>query len=110
MNQTPTPYEVVEGQFMASGQLTMGYVMGVRYVADDGRTIDAIIFAATRDELWTTVNQFKSDRTFFGQGRRDRCVLAGESQFALMPPLPVPEVKDATPEDWADATRPGALG
>lgn len=97
MNQ----FNVLKGRFEVSGQVTLGYVIGVRMLDIN---VDALIFAPTKADAVKAALSVEG-AVNYGMSRTAQCALVDERQL-----MPLPEVREATMAEWAAATQPGELG
>ena len=99
----PVPFDVLQGEFVVKGQLTMGHAIGVRMALDQRQVVDVIFFTAN-DAIGREIAKRQMGVEMTYQAGR-RCVMASESQV-VVPGLDVREVGQA---EWDEATRPSPL-
>ena len=99
----PVPFDVLQGEFVVKGQLTMGHAVGVRMHFDQRQVVDVIFFTANEAIGKEIAKRQMGVEMVYQAGRR--CVMASESQVVI-PGLDVREVGQA---EWDEATRPGSL-
>ena len=94
------PFNVLTGHFEVRGQVTMGYAIGVRMLDIN---VDALVFAPTKTDAIKAAGRMLG--ATYGESRQHQCCLIDERQL-----MPLPEVREATMDEWAAATQPGELG
>lgn len=99
----PVPFDVLQGEFVVKGQLTLGHAVGVRMHFDQRQVVDVIFFTATAAISQEIARRQMGVEMVYQTARR--CVMASESQVVI-PGLEVREVGQA---EWDEATRPAPL-
>lgn len=99
----PAPFDVLQGEFVVKGQLTLGHAVGVRMHFDQRQVVDVIFFTATAAIAQEIAKRQMGVERAFETGFR--CILASEHQVVI-PGMDVREVGQA---EWDEATRPAAL-
>lgn len=102
---TPEPFDVADAvNVVITGQMCYGHAVGMRL---DG--IDCILMAPTYASMMRLLARLPSNAQVYGLDALDkRKVIVNESQLSAGP-VPVPEVQEATMQEWTDSQM-GGLG